>query len=107
MAFHFAKPADFLFQAGQSIDVTLLNPPETDAEGNTRAFSIASAPFDGDLMIATRMRYTAFKRALRKVPLEVEVKIEGPSGQYCPAETGSLSPTDVRCFKSSALYLPA
>ena len=66
MAFHFAKPADFQFRAGQSMDLTLLNPPETDAEGNTRAFSIASAPFDNDLMIATRMRATAFKRVLRK-----------------------------------------
>lgn len=82
MAFHFGKPADFLFQAGQSIDVTLLNPPETDAEGNTRAFSIASAPFDGDLMIATRMRDTAFKRTLRTIPLGGEVKIEGPSGSF-------------------------
>ena len=43
MAFHFVKPADFQFRAGQSIDLTLLNPPETDAEGNSRAFSIASA----------------------------------------------------------------
>jgi hypothetical protein len=66
MAFHFAKPADFQFRAGQSIDLTLLNPPETDAEGNSRAFSIASAPFDNDLMIATRMRDTALKRVLRK-----------------------------------------
>jgi len=82
MAFHFSKPTGFQFRAGQSIDVTLLNPPETDAEGNTRAFSIASAPFDGDLMIATRMRDTAFKRALRKVPLGIEVKIEGPSGSF-------------------------
>jgi len=66
MAFHFAKPPDFQFRPGQSIDLTLLNPPETDAEGNTRAFSIASAPFDNDLMIATRMRDTAFKGVLRK-----------------------------------------
>ena len=66
VAFHFAKPPDFQFRPGQSIDLTLLNPPETDAEGNTRAFSIASAPFDNDLMIATRMRATAFKRVLRK-----------------------------------------
>ena len=42
MAFHFAKPADFQFRAGQSMDLTLLN-PETDAEGNSQAFSIASA----------------------------------------------------------------
>ena len=82
MAFHFAKPADFQFRAGQAIDLTLLNPPQTDAEGNTRAFSLASAPFDSDLMIATRMRDTAFKRVLRKADLPLEVKIEGPSGSF-------------------------
>ncbi len=82
MAFHFAKPADFQFRAGQSIDITLLNPPESDAEGNTRAFSISSAPFESDLKIATRMRDTAFKRVLRKVALPLEVKIEGPSGSF-------------------------
>ncbi len=82
MAFHFAKPADFQFRAGQSVDITLLNPPEADAEGNTRAFSIASAPFDEDLMIATRMRDTAFKRALRNALPGLQVKIEGPSGSF-------------------------
>jgi ferredoxin-NADP reductase len=82
MAFHFAKPADFQFRAGQSVDITLLNPSETDAEGNTRAFSIASAPSDADLMIATRMRDTAFKRVLRRSALPLEVKIEGPSGSF-------------------------
>lgn len=82
MAFHFAKPADFQFRAGQSVDLTLLNPPETDAEGNTRAFSLASAPFDTDLMIATRMRDTAFKRVLRNAAPGLEIKIEGPSGSF-------------------------
>jgi ferredoxin-NADP reductase len=80
MAFHFAKAPDFEFRAGQAMDITLLDPPETDAEGNTRAFSIASAPFDKDLMIATRMRDSAFKRVLRKAELGLNVKIEGPSG---------------------------
>ena len=82
MAFHFAKPADFQFRAGQSIDLTLLNPPETDAEGNSRAFSIASAPFDNDLMIATRMRDTAFKRVLRKASPGLQVKIDGTWGSF-------------------------
>jgi ferredoxin-NADP reductase len=58
----------------------LLDPPETDAEGNTRAFSIASAPDDETLMITTRMRDTAFKRVLRAMPLGTTVKIEGPTG---------------------------
>src|SRR5215469_1503641 len=82
MAFHFAKPPDFQFRAGQSIDITLLDPPETDAEGNIRTFTIASAPFDADLMIATRMRDTAFKRVLRKAPPGLSVKLEGPSGDF-------------------------
>jgi ferredoxin-NADP reductase len=82
MAFHFAKPAGFEFRAGQSIDLTLLDPPETDAEGNTRAFSLSSAPFDGDLMITTRMRDTAFKRVLGKASPGLDVKLDGPSGSF-------------------------
>jgi ferredoxin-NADP reductase len=82
MAFHFTKPVGFQFRPGQSMDLTLLNPPESDAEGNTRAFSIASAPFDNDLMIATRMRDTAFKRVLRKATPGLQVEIDGPSGSF-------------------------
>ena len=59
MAFHFEKPAGFTFKAGQFGDFTLINPVETDTEGNTRGFSLASAPYEGDLMFATRMRDTA------------------------------------------------
>ncbi|WP_220488431.1 hypothetical protein [Tessaracoccus sp. MC1756] len=32
MAFHFEKPADFQFRAGQYGEFTLLDPPETDEE---------------------------------------------------------------------------
>jgi len=79
MAFHLDKPAGFEFRAGQAIDLTLINPPETDSEGNTRTFSIASAPFDPDLMFATRMRDTACKRVLRSMPLGTEVKFMDPA----------------------------
>jgi len=53
MAFRFEKPAGWTFTAGQSMDMTLLDPAETDSEGNTRAFSIASAPQEDSLMVAT------------------------------------------------------
>ena len=43
-AFYFDKPPAFTFRAGQFVELTALHPPETDAEGNTRAFSLASAP---------------------------------------------------------------
>ena len=80
MAFHFRKPDGFQFRAGQAIDLTLIDPPETDAEGNTRAFSIASAPSDPDLVIATRMRDSAFKRTLKAAGPNLKVKLDGPTG---------------------------
>ena len=80
MAFRFDKPAGWVFKAGQFLDMTLLKPAETDAEGNTRTFSIASAPHENTLMVATRMRDTAFKRVLKTMPIGTAVKIEGPSG---------------------------
>lgn len=80
MAFIFKKPSDWTFKAGQFVDITLLNPAKTDAEGNTRGFSIASAPQEDFLMVTTRLRDTAFKQSLKEVPLGTEVKIEGPFG---------------------------
>jgi ferredoxin-NADP reductase len=80
MAFQFEKPADWTFKAGQFVDITLINPPETDAEGNTRGFSITSAPHEPAIMVTTRLRNTAFKRVLKSIPLDSQVKIEGPFG---------------------------
>src|SRR5262250_147050 len=82
MAFHFEKPPGFEFRPGQSSDLTLVNPPETDSEGNVRTFSIASAPFEDQLMFATRMRETAFKRSLKKMPLATVVKMEPAMGSF-------------------------
>ena len=82
MAFQFERPPGFDFKPGQSADVTLLDPPETDSKGNVRTFSIASAPFEDQLMFATRMRDTAFKRSLKKVPLGTVVKMESAMGSF-------------------------
>jgi ferredoxin-NADP reductase len=79
-AFHFEKPSNWTFKAGQTLDVTLLEPSETDAEGNTRTFSIASAPYEDTLMVATRMRDTAFKRVLKAMAQGSVVKLQGPAG---------------------------
>jgi ferredoxin-NADP reductase len=80
MAFRFEKPSGWTFKAGQYLDMTVLDPPETDSEGNVRSFSIASAPHEETLMVATRMRDTAFKRVLKTMSFGTSVKIEGPSG---------------------------
>lgn len=80
--FRFAKPAGFEFRAGQSVDVTLIAPPETDAEGNTRSFSLVTTPQEDTLAFATRMRNTAFKRTLGQMPEGTEINMDGPFGSF-------------------------
>ena len=82
LEFRLDKPAGMTFKAGQFMDLTLINPPETDAEGNTRGFSINSAPDEPDLVFATRLRDTAFKRVLATMPLGTEIKGDGPFGDF-------------------------
>lgn len=74
-AFHFMRPAGFEFKAGQAIDILL-----DGEEANRHTFSIASAPFEDRLTIATRLRDSAFKRALAALPAAAAVSLEGPSG---------------------------
>jgi len=77
MAFHFAKPPGFSFKAGQAIDVVLDEP----GGGTFRhAFSLVSAPFENELVVATRMRDTAFKRALGALEIGAAARLDGPFG---------------------------
>lgn len=82
MSFRFEKPAGFEYTAGQFADYTLPNPPETDAEGNTRGFSFSSAPYETFLMATTRLRDTAFKRVLHNAPLGTELELDAPYGSF-------------------------
>ena len=82
MVFYFEKPRDFEYHAGQTIDLTLVDPRESDTEGNTRTFSLSSAPHERELAISTRLRESAFKRALRDLSEGSEVSMEGPIGNF-------------------------
>src|SRR6266568_7068469 len=86
IAFVFEKPNGFHFQAGQHIRMTLMNPPETDSEGNRRFFSLANSPQEQDLVIALRMRDTAFKRVLERMPIgdkvRIEILLKSPHGSF-------------------------
>ena len=113
MAFHFEKPKGFTFKAGQFGDFTLSNPSQTDAEGNTRGFSLASAPYEEDLMFATRMRDTAFKRELKLMKPGTEVAMDAPYGSLTlhnnaqiPAVflTGGIGITPVRSIVLQAAH---
>lgn len=68
---------------------SLIDPPETDAEGTRRIFSIASASYEEDLMMATRMRDTAFKRVLGAMAEGAEIAINGPVGKLTLPEDQS------------------
>jgi ferredoxin-NADP reductase len=113
MAFHLEKPEGFAYKAGQFGDYTLIDPSETDAEGNTRGFSLASAPYEDDLMLATRMRDTAFKRVLRTMEIGTEVTLDAPYGSFTlhnntrtPAVflTGGIGVTPVRSIVLQAAH---
>lgn len=80
--FSLEKPAGFEFRAGQFCDITLKDPPETDAEGNTRGFSFVTAPYENKLAVATRMRNTAFKRVFGKLPINTVVELDAPYGNF-------------------------
>jgi ferredoxin-NADP reductase len=113
MAFHFEKPDGFVYKAGQFADFTLIDPPENDAEGSTRGFSLASAPYEQDLQIATRMRDTAFKRVMKRLPDGAQLKLDAPYGSFTlhhnpaiPAVflTGGIGSTVVRSILLEATH---
>ena len=82
VAFRFERPKDFLFRAGQSIDLTLLGIRPDGSDCLTHTFSIASSPFIEEILIATRIRDSAFKRALSILPLGTHVTLSGPVGSF-------------------------
>lgn len=84
--FVFEKPVGFRFNAGQHVRMMLIDPAETDAEGNSRFFTLASTPQESDLVFAMRMRDTAFKRSLRRMQagekVLIEILLESPHGSF-------------------------
>ena len=71
-AFRFERPPGFGFKAGQAIDLIV---------GDDRhAFSLVNAPHENELVIATRMRESAYKRALGSLAPGAPAAIDGPFG---------------------------
>jgi ferredoxin-NADP reductase len=84
MAFQFEKPHDFVFKAGQYIDLTLSGsePQRGPSDGMSHTFSIASSPFDEELVVTTRMRNAIFKQAISTLPIGSLARIAGPMGSF-------------------------
>lgn len=84
MAFWFSTAGtDFSFQAGQYINMSIIDPKEKDNRGNSRSMSIASSPGNKDsIMFSMRMRLSAFKNNLNNLALGEKVRILGPFGYF-------------------------
>lgn len=81
MAFRMRRPGGFDFKPGQAIDVILTSSASAPDDQSARhTFSIVTAPFENDLMVATRMRDSAYKRALKSMTVGSPITIDGPSG---------------------------
>jgi ferredoxin-NADP reductase len=81
----------FSYKPGQTVDLIQRDPRYTDELGNRRTFSIADAPANEQLLVATRNRGSAFKRSLLEAPIGVAVDLEGPYGSF----TLPQSPSDI------------
>jgi len=82
MAFQFEKPNDFVFKAGQYIDLSISPRQQEPSQGLVHTLSIASSPCEEELVFTTRMRNTVFKQALSILPIGSEVQIGGPMGSF-------------------------
>jgi len=82
MAFQFERPRNFLFNAGQFVDLAPRGARSDSSDGLTHAFSIASSPLAEEIVVATRMRDTAFKPALSILAIGAAVRIKGAMGSF-------------------------
>jgi ferredoxin-NADP reductase len=89
-AFHWEKPEGFEYKAGQYVDWTLLNPTDKDEWSAKHSFTIASAPFEKELIFTTRMRDSAFKHDLDALRPGDKISMEGPNGDFVLHEDASI-----------------
>jgi ferredoxin-NADP reductase/nitrite reductase/ring-hydroxylating ferredoxin subunit len=89
VSFFFRPEGPLSWQAGQFLRYTLPH-PEPDDRGIARYFTIASAPFEGHVMLTTRFaqgRSSTFKQALRELPIDAPVEVDPPAGNFTYLES--------------------
>lgn len=82
MAFVFEKPSDFVFSAGQYVVMTLPTLTFPDSRRGIRSLSIASAPYDDDLVFAMRITDSGFKQTLKTMEIGSEAIITQAVGHF-------------------------
>jgi ferredoxin-NADP reductase len=82
MAFAFEKPADFSFTSGQYVVMSLSKLLFPDDRRGMRALSIASAPYENELVFAMRITQSGFKQTLRALDQDESVTITQAFGHF-------------------------
>jgi ferredoxin-NADP reductase len=78
-----ANGASFQFRAGQHADFVFTHPGEGSESDNSRTFSLASSPDDKRaVMVAMRMRKTAYKSALQAAAFGTKFTVSRPRGSF-------------------------
>jgi ferredoxin-NADP reductase len=101
MAFWFeTNGTGFDFRAGQHADFVFKHPSVEGESDNSRTFSLASSPHDKrPVMIAMRMRKTAFKNALNAAALGTKFAVSRPRGSFILQDVDSKE--NMRVSKST------
>jgi ferredoxin-NADP reductase len=88
--FRLEKPEGFQFTAGQWCLLAVPAMGFEDQRGLRRPLSIASSPLEKQLMFATKLSDSAFKRTLADMPPLTTITLEPPKGGLVlPAETAT------------------
>lgn len=79
----FDSSQPFTFIPGQYVRIRLIDPPIKDKDGDARIFNVASAPSrQRRISIVTRLRDSAFKRNLQKLPMGTPVLVSEALGGF-------------------------
>ncbi|OGF28797.1 hypothetical protein A2477_04385 [Candidatus Falkowbacteria bacterium RIFOXYC2_FULL_47_12] len=87
IAFVFAKPANFSYQAGQYVSLVLPQLSDKGPREAGRSMSLASAPSEDFIMIAMRLGPSLYKQTLWDMKVGETVEIRGPLGALVPHDT--------------------
>lgn len=90
--FHFEKPGDYSYDAGQFIELTLPH-DNPDERGDKHWFTLSSSPSDDDLTITTKFADpgSTFKQTLTALEPGASVEMSEPMGDFVLPKDASRS----------------
>jgi len=82
--FIFKKPKGFKYQPGQFVILEIPSLSDLGLQEATRSMSLASAPFEKDLLFLMTTSQSKFKQALSSFSPGDQINFKGPFGHICP-----------------------